>query len=182
MRLAVVVALAALVGCSSGAEQADYLASGGASAPDAAGAQAGGASGADAGGAGGAAGAARGGAGGGAAAADAGTTGGSAGCYIPLSMISGEVTSASSDGDLSGINQQPSDQQNCRDIGMSLAQGVTEIVDGQPTGAAGWTETFFTIVPSGETCSVTLKYTQAVTVHGDTCTYDLSVTLTVPSK
>jgi len=167
MRLILVGVLVAVVGCGSGAEPGDYVGTGGA----------------DAGAAGGAGGQAIGGAPGtGGAAAGSNGSAGAPGCYVPLSMISGKVTSASSSGDLSGINQQQSDQQNCRAVGTSLAQGVTEIIDGQPTGAAGWTETFFSIVPSGSACAVMINYTQAIAVRNDTCTYSLSVTLTVPPQ
>lgn len=159
MRLLIVGALVAAIGCSSGVDPADYLATGGQ----------------DAGAMGGSAGA-----------GDApGTDGGSAGasgsaCNLTLAMVNGQIASATSSGSL--CCSGPSDEFSaCAAAGTAVAQSATTVVAGQPNGEADWTSTSFTIVPAGGGCAVSINYARSVTPYNDgtTCNETLSVTLTV---
>ena len=167
MRLAVVVALALTIGCGSGAEPGDYGGTGGADAG--AGAQAG----------------SGGSAGGGAPAADGSGVDASAaiGCNIPLAMVNGNVTSATSGA--TGAGSGPAAEfTDCASTGANYAQFQKNVMAGQPDGDKSWIETSLTTEPADGGCQVAIQYSRTENPWdgGVTCNETLSVTVTVAPR
>lgn len=158
MRLLIVGALVAVVGCSGGAEPADYAATGGQDAGAAGGSS----------GAGGAPGSA-----GGSAAAS---------CNIALAQVNGDVTSATSSG--VGAGSGPlAEFQACASTGANDGKFVKTIVNGQPPESEGtpWQETALAVALADGGCAVSIDYARTLSPWdgGATCDETLSVTLTV---
>jgi len=160
MRLVLVGVLVAAVGCSNGQEAGDYRATGGA----------------DAGATGGAGGQASG-------TAGAASGGASGNCNIPLGMVNGNVTGATSMGTAAGSGPLP-EVTACASAGSGVAQSAVKVIDGQPNGESDWTETSLAITSVDGGCAASIGYTRVGISYdgGITCNETLSVQLTVPPQ
>jgi len=168
MRLAVVIALGFVVGCSSSAP-GDYI---------------GGPGGADAGAQAGSGGSAAGGESGtGGAVADAGTDMHSiASCNLLLNMITGQVSASSGSAPQaysSGL--PPGGILSCQMDAQASAAEIKTVTDGQI--GSSWTEESYTILPNGTgQCTVEITYTASAMGAGGCGAFEVFVQLTVPPQ